>query len=105
MSQCSCGCASGITTSTSSAAGRFRLRSGGAAGEDAADAGRLVVAVPVEDGVQVGQVGLGGVGREFALEGLAGNARLLGVLNLGAERAPQRSARAVDRRHLLSLQT
>jgi hypothetical protein len=36
-----------------------------------------MVAVPVEDGVQVGQVGLGGVGREFALEGLAGNARLL----------------------------
>src|SRR3984885_16214186 len=106
MSQCSCGCASGITTSTSSAGRRFRPRlgSGGAAGEDAADVGRLVVAVPVEDGVQVVQVGLGVVGGDLALEGPAGDVRLPGVLELGAERTPQRSARAYGR-HLLSLRT
>ncbi len=54
-------------------------RSGGAAGEDAADVRSLLVAVPVEDGVQVVQVGLAGVGSKFALEGPAGGERAGGL--------------------------
>jgi hypothetical protein len=67
-----------------------RLVAGGPLlGQDAADVLGLGVVVPVEDRVQVVQVGGGGVAGEFPLERGLGGVRIEGVANLGADRGPQ----------------